>query len=196
MKILDVISKEQLLEQLKQNTKNYILFYKKDSETSNCAYKSISEVQDIEGIKVFAVDVNQTKDIHSLYNVTTVPTLLEMEYEKTNNVIKGCNPPVYYKNIFEDKIFVAQTTNKEAKLQKRVVVYSTPSCSWCNKLKQYLRENNIKYTDIDVSKDTRSAEEMVKKSGQQGVPQTEINGQIIVGFDKKRIDQLLEIKNN
>jgi len=196
MKIIEVSSNAQLIEQLQQNAKNYILFYKKNSQTSDCAYKSIEQVEEISGIKVFSVDVNQTKDIHPLYNVTTVPTLLEMEHIKVVNNIKGCNPPDYYKNIFQDKVFVAQSSNKEVKTQKRVVVYSTPSCSWCNKLKQYLRENNIKYTDIDVSKDTKAAEEMVKRSGQQGVPQTDINGQIVIGFDKKRIDQLLEIKNN
>ena len=196
MKITDITTKEQLKEELEKNAKNYLLFYKKNSEASDCAYNSIIDVQEIDGIKVFAVDVNQVRDIHTQYNVTTAPTLLEMEYNKVINIIKGCNPPDYYKNIFEDKFSVSQSTNKDTKQQKRVVVYSTPSCSWCNKLKQYLRENNIKFTDIDVSKDTRSAEEMVKKSGQQGVPQTDINGQIIVGFDKKRIDQILEIKNN
>lgn len=196
MKIIEITSKEQLKEQLEKNAKNYLLFYKRNSQTSHCAYKSIEEVQTTQEIKIFGVDVSQTKDIHTQYNVSTVPTLLEMEYIKVVNIIKGCNPPNYYKNIFEDKIFVPQLANKENKPQKRVIVYSTPSCSWCNKLKQYLKENNIQYTDIDVSKDSRSAEEMVKKSGQQGVPQTDINGQIIVGFDKKQIDQLLEIKNN
>jgi glutaredoxin-like YruB-family protein len=75
-----------------------------------------------------------------------------------------------------------------------VTVYSTPSCSWCTTLKSYFKQNNIRFKDIDVSKDTRAAEEMVRKSGQQGVPQTDINGTMIVGFDKNRINQLLDIK--
>ena len=78
-------------------------------------------------------------------------------------------------------------------VQKRVTVYSTPACSWCNTLKSFLKERKVQFRDIDVSLDQKAAEQMVNKSGQQGVPQTEIDGQIIVGFDKKRIDSLLEL---
>jgi len=77
--------------------------------------------------------------------------------------------------------------------QKNVTVYSTPTCTWCNTLKGYLRKNHIRFRDVDVSRDQRMAEELVRKSGQQGVPQTEIDGQIIVGFDKQRINTLLGI---
>jgi glutaredoxin-like YruB-family protein len=78
---------------------------------------------------------------------------------------------------------------------KRVIVFSTPTCSWCRKLKTYLRENKISYKDIDVSRDSKAARDMVKKSGQQGVPQMWINNRPIVGFDKQKIDRELEIKN-
>ena len=69
-----------------------------------------------------------------------------------------------------------------------IKVYSTPTCPWCVKLKEYLDEKKVKYKNIDVSVDQKAASEMVKKSGQMGVPQTEINGKIIVGFDKEAID--------
>ncbi len=74
-----------------------------------------------------------------------------------------------------------------------MVVYSTPTCSWCTTLKRYLDENRIRYREIDVSKDQVATEGKVKKSGQQGVPQTEIDGQVIVGFDKEKINMLLQI---
>ena len=73
-------------------------------------------------------------------------------------------------------------------------MYSTPTCTWCTTLKSYLDQKQIRYREINVASDTSAAEAMVRKSGQQGVPQTEINGQMIVGFDKIRINQLLEIK--
>ncbi|NOR87359.1 MAG: NrdH-redoxin [Bacteroidales bacterium] len=79
------------------------------------------------------------------------------------------------------------------KAQKRVTVYSTPSCSWCTTLKKHLDHHGIKYRDIDISKDSKVAEEMTKRSGQQGVPQTDISGQMIVGFDKNKINSLLGI---
>ena len=72
-----------------------------------------------------------------------------------------------------------------------VKVYSTPTCPWCIRTKQFLEENNIAFEDVNVATDQAAAEEMVKKSGQMGVPVLEINGQIIVGFDKERIKQAL-----
>jgi glutaredoxin-like YruB-family protein len=72
-------------------------------------------------------------------------------------------------------------------------VYSTPTCSWCNTLKTWLRKNNIPFTDVDVSRDQRAAEELTRRTGQQGVPQTEINGQIVVGFNQPRLKELLEL---
>lgn len=75
-----------------------------------------------------------------------------------------------------------------------VKIYSTPTCPWCTRAKQYLASKNIPYTDYDVSKDRNAAMEMIRKSGQQGVPVLDIDGNIVVGFDKERIDTLLGIK--
>ncbi|MGI6662490.1 MAG: glutaredoxin family protein [Bacillota bacterium] len=75
--------------------------------------------------------------------------------------------------------------------EHNVKVYSTPSCPWCVRAKAYLEENGIPFTDVDVSKDVAAAREMVKISGQMGVPVITIDGNVVVGFDKKRIDELL-----
>jgi len=78
-----------------------------------------------------------------------------------------------------------------------ITVYSTPMCPWCNVLKDFLKEKNIEFEEIDVSKDQIKAQEMIEKSGQMGVPQIEINGKIIVGFDKAAIEKELEnLKSN
>ena len=74
-----------------------------------------------------------------------------------------------------------------------VMVYSTPSCSWCQLAKDHLTTSGISFEDIDVSTDMARAQEMVSKSGQMGVPVIDIDGEIIVGFDRARIDSLLEI---
>lgn len=73
----------------------------------------------------------------------------------------------------------------------KIKVYSTPTCPYCNSLKDFLKENKIKFEDIDVSKDEKAAREIVKKSGQTGVPVTIIGKEIIVGFDKERLDKLI-----
>ena len=72
-----------------------------------------------------------------------------------------------------------------------VKVYSTPACSWCVKAKDYLKSNNISFHEFDVSKDRDAAMDMVRKSGQRGVPVIEIDDNIIVGFDKQTINKLL-----
>ena len=76
-------------------------------------------------------------------------------------------------------------------MAKKVVVYSTQSCPYCIRAKQFLTENNIPFTNYDVSSDRAKADEMVEKSGQMGVPVLDIEGEIIVGFDKERIKQTL-----
>jgi glutaredoxin-like YruB-family protein len=72
-----------------------------------------------------------------------------------------------------------------------VKVYSTPSCPWCTVAKKYLASKNVSFEDVDVSINREAAMEMVRKSGQRGVPVLDINGSIIVGFDQGAIDSLL-----
>ena len=69
-----------------------------------------------------------------------------------------------------------------------VKVYSTPSCPWCQKLKAWLDEKGVEYENIDVSQNQEAMQEIIEKSGQMGVPQTEINGKVIVGFDQEAIE--------
>ena len=76
----------------------------------------------------------------------------------------------------------------------KVKVYSTPQCPYCYALKEFLKEHNVEFEDIDVSKDEEARKELVEKSGQMGVPVVEIDGEIIVGFDKEKISELLRIK--
>ena len=74
----------------------------------------------------------------------------------------------------------------------KIKVYSTPTCPYCHLLKEFLTQKKIEFDDIDVAADQEAAKEMVGKSGQMGVPQIEINGKIIVGFDKPAIEKELE----
>jgi glutaredoxin 3 len=78
-------------------------------------------------------------------------------------------------------------------VEHTVTVYSTPTCSWCQLAKDHLRGHGISFDDVDVSIDMSRAREMVEKSGQYGVPVIDIDGEIIVGFDRHRIDSLLGI---
>jgi len=76
----------------------------------------------------------------------------------------------------------------------KVKVYSTPTCSYCHMEKEFLKENNIEFEDINIAADEKASKEMIEKSGQMGVPVTEIDGTIIVGFDKEKIKKALGLK--
>jgi len=75
----------------------------------------------------------------------------------------------------------------------KLKIYTSPTCPWCMKLKDYLNAKKIPYQNVDVTSDDKAVEEMVKKSGQLGVPQIEINGKIIVGFDQPVIERELKV---
>ena len=76
----------------------------------------------------------------------------------------------------------------------KVIVYSTPTCPWCKVAKDFLKSHKIEFEDVDLSKETERVKEMVEKSGQTGVPVLDIDGEIVVGFDKVMIEYLLKIK--
>ena len=75
-----------------------------------------------------------------------------------------------------------------------VKIYTTNFCPYCEMAKEFLKENNVEFEEINVENDHKAAQEMVEKSGQMGVPVIDINGEIIVGFNRKRIKEVLKIK--
>lgn len=76
-------------------------------------------------------------------------------------------------------------------MPKSIIVYSTPACPYCHMAMDFLKSKNIPFTHKDVAADQVAAEEMIDKSGQMGVPVIDIDGEIIVGFDKTKIEELL-----
>ena len=75
-----------------------------------------------------------------------------------------------------------------------VKIYSTPVCPYCSTLKQFLSDEGVAFEDIDVIKNKEALEEIIKKTGRAEVPIVDINGEIVVGFDKEKICSLLGIK--
>lgn len=72
-----------------------------------------------------------------------------------------------------------------------ITIYTTPTWPWCHKVKDYLKGKNIDFKEINVAADSEGAMEMIRKSGQRGVPVIDINGSIVIGFDQESIDKLL-----
>ncbi len=76
----------------------------------------------------------------------------------------------------------------------KIIIYTTPSCVYCKMAKEFFKENNVFYEEKDVSIDAAGRDEMIKKSGQMGVPVIDVDGKIVIGFDKKELSKLLNIK--
>jgi len=79
-------------------------------------------------------------------------------------------------------------------MDKNVVIYSTPTCHFCQMTKEFLKENNIEFTDYDVSTDLEKRQEMVEKSGQMGVPVIFIGDEMMVGFNRDKMVELLGVE--
>lgn len=78
--------------------------------------------------------------------------------------------------------------------QPKVIMFTTPTCSFCNHAKRYFREKNIRFTEVDVARDPKAAEDMLRRTGQRGVPVILINNRPVIGFDLPKINSLLNIK--
>ena len=76
-------------------------------------------------------------------------------------------------------------------VDKKVVVYSTPTCPYCKRAKDYLSRKGIPYVDYNVAQDRDKAKEMIQKSGQMGVPVITIDDEVVVGFNQTLLDKLL-----
>ncbi len=195
MNLLQVHSLSEFQDSIKQKDKAYLLLYKSGSEVSECSLSNLSSAEvEAEDLIVCAADVSKVRDIHPEYNIKTVPSLLEFDHGRFKNIVKGCNEPSFYKSYFEDALFYASAG--DGKPSKSVTVYTTPTCTWCNTIKTHLRKNRVYYSEVDVSQDVAAAEEMTRNTGQRGVPQTNIEGEWIVGFDKARINRLLDIQES
>ncbi|GAB1402849.1 MAG: thioredoxin family protein [Lentimicrobiaceae bacterium] len=193
MNVKEIRALDELKAILAANQRTFLLLYKGGSSTSGCAESYLNEAAaTLNDGTILKADALQARDIHPHYNIDTVPSFMIFEGKELKNVVKGCQTASYYKNIIENQLF-SSTTSTSGSSYPRVTVYTTPTCPWCTTLKNYLRQHKVPFTDINVAADPNMAQELVRKSGHTGVPQTEINGQMIVGFDKARLNSILNI---
>ena len=76
----------------------------------------------------------------------------------------------------------------------KVVIFTTPTCSWCRATKRYLREHGIRFHEVDVSKDQAGLKDMMRRTGQSGVPVILVNNRPVVGFDRPKLNKLLGLR--
>lgn len=171
----------------------FVLLYKPGSDASE---KALQQLKELDTEQIFVLDVTVVGDVHKKYGITSVPTILYFKNTQLVNVYKGAQTASFYRSILEESVFASITQESGEAHRHTVMVYSTPTCPWCTVLKDYLRKNRIDFRDVDVSRDQQAAQEMVNRSGQQGVPQCVIDGEVIIGFDQKKINKLLQLNNN
>lgn len=78
-------------------------------------------------------------------------------------------------------------------MDKKVVIYTTPTCMYCRAAKEFFKENNVTYEEFDVATDAEKRDEMIKKSGQMGVPVIYVGDEMVVGFDRGKLASLLGV---
>jgi glutaredoxin-like YruB-family protein len=179
------------IELTKANNLLLMLFYKENSIKSNDTLETLTALkQEHENLNIYSVDVSKTKNVHTQYNVTVVPTLLVFRDGKPAEIIKGKQPLKFYEKLLK-KIDTSYESDEEDSGSHNVTVYSTSTCPYCNAVKEYLDGKGVKYDEVDVSQDQAAAQELVARTGQQGVPQTDIDGEFVVGFDVPKLDSLL-----
>ena len=191
--MLNEITSVDQFNEIKKNQDYFLLgFYTEKSDNAKEAMARLEQAHEFyDDTPVYAVNASNVKDIHPLLGVSSVPTVLSVRKGDVTKNIQGLQTREHYEMLFYNAP-VKAGTNDEPR-QPHVTVYSTPTCSWCNRLKQHLRKNRIRFTDVDVSRDQSAAQMLMSKTGQTGVPQTNIGGEWIVGFDQARIDRLLNI---
>ena len=193
MNFVEIHSYAELEKALQGTEKSFLLIHKKGTEQSDCALKNLQRIKAETDFPLYTVDVTRVYDVHPRFGIRTAPSLVLLSHGQIVNIFKGCQTPGYYEAILSGK-GMGIYQSEQAKKSRKVVVYTTPTCTWCNTLKTYLKKNLVPFREVNVAADSAQLEAMVRKSGQQGVPQTEIDGQMIVGFDKSRINQLLQIQ--
>ena len=139
------------------------------------------------------VDVGSVKDVHRRFGVSAVPTVVLVEQGKASRRAAGVQSSDGLARALLDVAPAGPAGAAGRPAAHHVTVYTTPSCSWCTRVKAYLRQHAVDFREVDVSRDEKAAQRMVARSGQMGVPQLDIDGRMIVGFDKPRIDQLLRL---
>ena len=146
---------------------------------------------------VALIDVGVLKGAHKRWAVAAVPTVLLVDGEQILRKVEGSQSADHYKKaLFHRGGLVSQKGDKDAPRQKPVELYVGAHCPWCTKAEQYLKQHGIQFREIDVSQSAGAAAELQAKSGRTGVPQLNIGGTWVVGFDRPQIDKLLNISPN
>jgi len=181
------------LTELQQNHPDglILLFYGDFSPASERALAELEQFTAEDGTTpVYALDVEKVKGVHKQFGVTSVPTVITLKNGAVDQRMEGVESAQFYARLFSGAQHDVYRSATDAPA-RRVIVYSGPGCPACGSAKAYLRRRGVRFREIDIGRDQQAAQSLVKRSGQMAVPQIDINGQLIVGFDRAKIDKIL-----
>lgn len=168
------------------------------AEFSDAAQRALSELEEFsrehEDVPVYVVDVEEVSGLHKEFDVETVPTVLALEDGQVSAFVEGVQSARFYAVHLSGAAPVHAAQGGRG-TPRRVVVYSGPGCPACGRLKAYLRQHGVSFREVDISRDPRAAEKIARRSGKMAVPQTDINGRLVVGFNQAQLDGLLGIES-
>ncbi len=193
--MIEWIKDDNHFKQVQENHKDFLIlvFY---ANFSSAAKRAITEIENFskenKELPVYVIDVEKVKGVHKQFGITAVPTVISLEKGKVGRCIEGVESGRFYSRVFAGALSSQHRKSGEKK-SHRVVVYSSPGCPACGAARAYLRRQGISFREIDISRDQHAAERLVRRSGQMAVPQIDIDGHLVVGFDQAKINRLLSI---
>jgi len=182
------------LARLREEHKDFLIlaFY---GEFSSAAQRALKELEAFSNeytkAPVYVIDVQKVKGVHKQFGVTSVPTVIAVQEGKVTRFIEGVQSARYYALVLAGIMPKRYVAGAKRSKPKRVIVYTTPTCPACTMVKNYLRGRGIPFREVDISRDSRAAQELVRRSGRMAVPQIDVGGRLVVGFDKAKLERLL-----
>jgi glutaredoxin len=170
-----------------------LLFYSDSSERSKEALALLTNIKRQKPqMPIAAVNASKTRDIHPRFGITSVPTVITMKRDRLVKKVEGLQQRGIYEALFADA--PRKRADGSEAPPMRVTVYSSPTCPPCGVVKAYLRKKSVPFRVIDISRDEHGAQEIMNRTGSAAVPQTDINGTVVIGADMARIDELLGMR--
>jgi len=139
-------------------------------------------------VKYLKMNAGTERAITEMLGIQTVPTV--MIFKDGRIVAQKIGVSLKEEYLMD----IEAAKKSDANTTRKVIVFSTPTCPYCHMVKAYLREKQVAFEDIDVSKDEQKATQMVERSGQTGVPQLWIDDLVVVGFNRPQINMVLGVR--
>jgi glutaredoxin-like YruB-family protein len=193
MAMIKWIENHQHLAEVQETSKELLvlLFH---GDFSTASQRALAELEQFSSedsqVPVYALDVEKVKGAHKQFDVKTVPTVVALRSGEVIHRLEGVESAQFYARLFSGVQHEVYRSAADTPV-RRVVVYSGPGCPACGSAKAYLRRRGVRFREIDIARDQHAAQSLVKRSGQMAVPQIDIDGHLIVGFDRTKIDRIL-----